>query len=369
MLARVEAVLVLDIANARDAAIMDAAARPGHELASGCGRRRLLHPSRTRFLTARVVLFLASAVVASGALLGCHQPSAPATGVAAKQYPIRGVVTGVFPAQQGIMLSHEAIPGLMEAMTMQYKVVDPAVLTEVHGGDRITATLLADSSPDGPTNLRLKDVVIIQQAKPDYLPKVQYHVPAPGDALPDFALRDQSGDTIHLNGFHGKVLLLTFVYTRCPLADYCPRMSHNFADINKDLAADPRLYAKTHLLSISFDPQYDTPAVLRSYGGAYTGRYTQETFTHWTFAAPREDDLKPLEQWFDLGVTPGTGNTLTHSLSTVLVDQNGKVAAFYPDNDWKVSEVEARIRQLLVGESQAASPAPHRPSGSPKVAP
>ncbi len=94
------------------------------------------------------------------------------------------------------------------------------------------------------------------------VPPVQFHVPQPGDAVPDFKLLNQSGKIIHLAQFKGRVLLVTFIYTRCPLSDYCPRMSRNFAAIDQGLAADPKLYAKTHLLSISFDPG------LRYAGGA-----------------------------------------------------------------------------------------------------
>lgn len=299
-------------------------------------------------------MVLAAVVVVSAPLAavlsGCRSHTASAPAAATKSYPVRGFVVRVEPQQQSILLNHEAIPGFMEAMAMEYKVEDPAVLTEVHTGDRITATLLADDSPDGPTHVRLKNVVVIQQAKPDYKPAAQYHLPAPGDPVPDVALRNQSDRTIHLRQFKGKVLLMTFVYTRCPLADYCPRMSHNFAQIDRDLARDPKLYAKTHLLSVSFDPAYDTPAVLKSYGGAYTGEYTKEKFDHWDFAAPAEKDLKTMEEWFDLGVTPGPGNTLTHSLATVIVGQDGNVIAFYPNNDWKVEDVEAQVRQAA-GES------------------
>jgi len=266
-------------------------------------------------------------------------------GPVTKSYPVRGVVVRVNPNQQTMLLNHENIPGLMEAMAMEYKVADPAVMTEVHTGDRITATMLADDSPDGPVHLRLTQVVVIQQAKPDYKPTTQYHVPAAGDAVPDIAMRNQSDKTIHLAQFKGKVLLITFVYTRCAMADFCPRMSRNFAQIDKDLAMEPKLYAKTHLLSVSFDPTYDTPAVLRSYGGAYTGQFTKENFVHWDFAAPQEHDLKAMEEWFDLGITPAAGNTLAHSLATVVVGQDGKVIAFYPNNDWTVADVEAQVRQ------------------------
>ena len=158
--------------------------------------------------------------------------------------------------------------------------------------------------------MKLDQIVVVAQARPDTLPKVQYHVPAAGDVVPDFPLLNQSGKKIRLSQFRGKVVLLTFIYTRCPLADYCPKMSRNFAEIDKALASDPALYAKTHLVSISFDPAYDTPEVLRSYGGAYTGKFTKETFAHWDFAAPSVADLPKVEQFFDLGVTPGENKTL-----------------------------------------------------------
>jgi protein SCO1 len=285
-----------------------------------------------------------AAVVALGAG-GCHRAAQPAGGSATKQYPVRGVVVRVDAQDGQILLKHEAIPGLMEAMTMEYPVTDKAVLSEVHPGDAIAATIDADPSPNGPTNLRLADVVIVAQAKPDYVPKVQYHVPVAGDPVPDFKLLNQSGRTVDLKQYRGKVVLMTFIYTRCPLADYCPRMSHNFAAIDQQLATDPKIYQETHLLSVSFDPTYDTPKVLKSYGEAYTGRYTKETFGHWEFAAPSEAELPKMEQWFDVGVTPAGSGVLQHSLATVVIGKDGKVVSFYPTNDWAVSTVLGDVRQ------------------------
>jgi protein SCO1/2 len=192
--------------------------------------------------------------------------------------------------------------------------------------------------------MRLKDIVVVAQARPDYKPAVQYHVPAPGDAVPDFKLRNQSGQTIGLRQYRGRVLALTFIYTRCPLSDYCPRMSRNFAAIDKALEVDPKFYKATHLLSVSFDPTFDTPQVLKSYGEAYTGRYASETFQHWEFATPFEAELPKMEQFFDLGVTPGESGTLQHSLSTLVIGKDGKVVAFYPTNDWTVDEVLAKMK-------------------------
>lgn len=242
-------------------------------------------------------------------------------------------------------LQHDAIPGLMEAMTMPYPVADRSALSELHPGDKIIATVLADPSPQGPINLRLIEIVVIAQAKPDYAQAVQYHVPTLGDEVPDFTLLNQSDRKIDLKRYRGKVLLITFIYTRCPLADYCPRMSRNFAQIDQQLATDPKFYKDTHLLSVSFDPTYDTPKVLKSYGGAYTGKYSKETFDHWEFAAPSEKELPKMEQYFDFGVTPGEKGTLQHSLATVVIGKDGKVIAFYPTNDWSVATVLEQVKQ------------------------
>ena len=128
-------------------------------------------------------------------------------------------------------------------------------------------------------------------------------------------------------------------------------VSRNFAEIDKSLAGDPTLFGETHLLSISFDPAYDTPAVLRSYGGAYTGNYTKETFKHCDFAAPPEKELEQVTQFFGVGVTPGENKTLNHSLSTAVIGKDGKIAAWYPTNDWK-PEVVARTQPGLAEREQ-----------------
>jgi protein SCO1 len=294
-------------------------------------------------------------IVVAAALLagisGCHRaaPKGEIKASLTRSYPVRGVVVKTDAQDGQVTLNHEAIPGLMEAMTMAYPVTDRAALSELHPGDTIVATIDADETPDGPANLRLRDVMVTAQAQADYVPKTQYHVPAEGDAVPDFRLTNQSGREIDLKQYRGKVVVMTFIYTRCPLADYCPRMSRNFAEIDQQLATDPKLYGETHLLSVSFDPAYDTPKVLKSYGEAYTGRYTKETFGHWEFAAPSETELPKMEQWFDVGVTPGEKGTLNHSLATVVIGKDGKVVSFYPTNDWTVAQVMDDVKRARAG--------------------
>ena len=294
------------------------------------------------------ICFVIFLVGAMGSLAGCRRSSngPKVKALPVKMYHLRGRIVAV-GSSGSLTVDAGAIPGLMEAMTMSYKLVDPSVASELHIGDVITARVLVDDDPDGPINPRLDQIVVVGQAKPDTKPPVAYHVPSPGDSVPDFKMLNQSGQEIHLSQFRGKALLLTFIYTRCPMADFCPKMSSNFAEIDKALRENKSIYSATHLLSVSFDPEYDTPKVLRSYGGAHTGRFTDEDFAHWDFAAPAIGDLPQVVQWFDVGVTGSTANAVSiqHSLSTVLIGKDGKVIAWYPTNDWKVPDVLAALEK------------------------
>jgi len=265
-----------------------------------------------------------------------------------KQYHVRGVVVSTNAAKGEITLDTDAIPGFMESMVMPYTLKNASVLSELHPGDTITATLLASDTSDV-----LDQIVIVGQAKADYPPPVQYNPLTPGESVPNFSFLNQNDQTIHLAQFRGKVLLMTFIYTRCPLASYCPRMSRNFAQINQALAEDPSLYKRTHLLSVSFDPAYDTPTVLRSYGGAYTGKYTEETFQHWDFAAPSQKELSKVLKFFLVGVTPGQNHTLNHSLSTLVITPDGKIYKWYPTNDWQPQQLISDVKELLKDKSNS----------------
>jgi protein SCO1/2 len=282
-------------------------------------------------------------------LAGCHSGSTPAAQSAAepayKTYKVRGKVVSTNAATGEVTLDHEAIPGFMEAMTMPYKLKDTNVLSELHPGDMITADLMVSQSADA--DIVLDHIVVLGQAKPDYKPKVTYHVPAPGDAVPDFKLRNQDGRTIHFDQFRGRELLVTFIYTRCPLPNFCPRVTHNFADINRQLTASPGLYNKTHLLCVSFDPDNDTPERLRAYGATYIGSEAKDAFTHWDFAVPEKAVLAKMAEYFDVGITVAADNSITHTLSTTLIGADGKVVRFYPGNEWTVDQVLADMRQSV----------------------
>ncbi len=287
----------------------------------------------------------AAALLLAGFFAGCRQAPAPAADAGpVKRYPITGKVIGSNAASGEVELDAAAIPGFMGAMIMPYRLKNPADLKNLHRGDLVSATLETANSGSSLSGIAVTDRTHeIQELQPQSIAKPL----TPGEPVPDFALTDQNGHTVHLADYRGKIVLVTFVYTNCPLADFCPRMSHNFADVDKQLGGDPNLYAGTHLLTISFDPKRDTPAVLRSYGGAYTGRYTEETFDHWTFAAPKEKNLAAVLDFFDVGAVPREGGSLEHTLSTAVIGADGKILKWYPGNQWSAADLLAVVRKSV----------------------
>ena len=285
------------------------------------------------------------------ALTGCHSGQNDSAQISAdpdvKVYHLRGKVISTDANHGIVMLDHEAIPGFMDAMTMPYQLKDPSIISDLHPGDVITADVLVSKSAE--QTVLLDHIVVVAQGKPDYKPAVIYHVPAPGDAVPDFALRNEDGRTIHLRQFRGKELLITFIYTRCPLPNFCPLITHNFAVIEKQLAANPALYMKTHLLCVSFDREHDTPERLRAYGAGYIGSDAKNAFAHWDFAVPQKAVLLEMAKYFDVGITPGPDETITHTLSTTLIGPDGKVMRFYPGNEWTTQQVITDVKQGAAG--------------------
>ena len=288
----------------------------------------------------QIALLIALPIV----IAGCHKAETSSAPQQFKTYPLRGKVVSTNPAKGEVTLDHQAIPGFMEAMTMPYKLRDTRIISELHPGDLLTADILVSQSADA--EVFLDHIVIIGQAKADYRPAVQFHVPQAGDEVPDFKLTNQDGKPVRLSQFHGKSLLITFIYTRCPLPDFCPRVTHNFAVLEKSLAANPKLYANTHLLCASFDPDGDTPARLKAYGETYMAAAAPKAFAHWDFAVPTKANLPSLAHFFDVGLTSEADATITHTLSTTLIGPDGKVVKFYHGNEWAPEDVMTALAKL-----------------------
>lgn len=260
----------------------------------------------------------------------CRSGSAPSQ---EKTYHLEGTVVSIDKAQQRLVVDHKEIPGFMGAMTMPYPIADPSDLDRLSPGDQITADVVVT-----PDHIQLKNIVVVKKSDGKSAPAGAQLQPEQEGPVPDFTLVNQDGKRIHLRQYRGSSVLLTFIYTRCPLPDYCPLMSHNFAVIEKALMKSPDVYGKTHLLSISFDSQYDTPAVLRRYAAAFVTDRGPRTFEHWEFATIPASENSAVSKFFDLFVSEDQGQ-ITHSMSTAIVSPDGRVYKTYSRNDWKPDDV------------------------------
>jgi protein SCO1/2 len=297
--------------------------------------------------------FRASAILICCLLL-CGCQSEPTRSPNEKRYDLAGKVVSVERDKHLVTIAHEEIKDYMPAMTMPFTVKDDWVFGVIKPGDRIAAAYVVDG-----TNSWLEEVVLTQESSEQPNSISEAAEPKPGSEVPNYRLINQDGDAIRIHDYKGKSLLLTFIFTRCQDPDQCTLMSENFATINQELQKQPDIYNKTHLLSISFDPEYDTPRVLRSYGAAYTGKFADETFDHWEFASGSADEVKGIGQFFGLRYYKDeqTGKEqIIHTLRTALIGPDGKLIKIYRGNDWKPEEVLADLKDAARAGEQTALP-------------
>jgi len=259
----------------------------------------------------------------------------------AKHYAIEAMVISADPGKKLIIVKHGDIPGLMPGMTMTYEVADARQIENLQPGDKISADLVVSDSVG-----RLEKIQLLAKGEGKLPPGTSQRIPQKGDDVPDFALVNQDGKLIRFHDFRGKTLLVTFIYTRCPLPDFCPRMNENFRAVQKLLQATPDAAQKVVFLSISFDPKTDKPPVLKHYAAIYRKTAPGEKPFDWQFAAPSEKDLPELAQFFGLVYQPG-GAEIVHSLSTTLISPDGKVLDWYSGNDWTPAEVAQAVQEMM----------------------
>ena len=268
----------------------------------------------------------------------CRRPQPSAT----KRYPFTGRVVSTDTQNQSAMIDGDDIPGFMLAMAMTYKVKPPDALKELAPGDSISAEVVvvqSKNTDEEPSDYWLENVKVTGHTNPTPAkPAAMQRIPQPGDAVPDFAFANHEGRRISFKQYRGKVLLVTFIYTRCPFPDFCPRMSSNFLEIYKQMEAEQRFGDHTRLLSVSFDPEHDSPKVLRDY--AFSVAHTRDTslFNRWEFAAPSSKDLPKIADFFGV-LYRQEGGLITHNLSTTVIGPDGKIVKWYHGGDWQVSDL------------------------------
>jgi len=283
-----------------------------------------------------IVLVVTACVLSAGAFSGCRHQRTTGT-----RYDFKGKVVSVEKDKQQVTVAHEDIKGYMPAMVMAFKLKEAWPFDILVPGNEITATLVVDGGSSW-----LEDVTIREESVDPASATVADAEPKIGDDVPNYGLVNQDGKAIKLRDYRGKALLLTFIYTRCPLPDYCALMSDNFEQVDQELQKLGDVFNKTHLLSISIDPTYDTPQVLRSYGAAHTGRYSDETFAHWEFASGTKDQVRGIAQYFGLRYYEG-GDQIIHGLRTVIVAPDGKFYKVYRGNEWKPAEAVSDLNKAL----------------------
>lgn len=284
----------------------------------------------------RSVLFFALCCVTAALLISCQRAKAPAT----KRYPFTGRVVSIDNQQHAAMIDGDDVAGFMGAMAMSYKFKPESDLAKIKPGDAVSAEIVVvqlENSQADSGEYWIENVKVTGHTQPQAAPASSVHLPTPGEDVPDFSLTNQSGKRISVSQYRGQVLLVTFIYTRCPFPDFCPRVSNHFAEIYKQMATNSGL-GKVHLLSVSFDPEHDTPKVLRDYGLRTVDTHDSSLFKRWEFAVPSAADLPKIADYFALTVTPENG-LITHNLSTAVIGPDGKIVNWYHGGDWQVSDL------------------------------
>jgi protein SCO1/2 len=295
------------------------------------------------------IIFVTTLAVAGLGAGGCggsstgSSSSVPST-TAPRIYHLQGTIVSIDKAKRQIVVNHQAIPGLMAAMTMGYPVAVEAapMLDQLVPGDQITADVVVDDA-----GARLGNIVVVKKAEGATAAPTALRIgpaggsPA-GESVPDFSLTNEDGKRISLRDYRGKALVISFIYTRCPLQDECPLTTHNFAVVEKALAASPALYGATHLLSVSFDPAYDTPAVMRSYARGFG----EDRFDHWEFATLPTAETRDVAKFFNIFLSEQQGQ-ISHSTCTAIIAPDGALYRLYSGNDWNPDSLLADLRSLL----------------------
>jgi protein SCO1/2 len=270
-----------------------------------------------------------------------------------KDYLLTGVVRKVSTDSGHVTIRHEAIPGLMGAMTMPFAVKDRAILDRLQSGDTVEGTLRVREEMGVVNDYELRGLTVIKQASPHLAIAIsKAKVPVRerprkleiGETVPDFAMTTQDGKLLKLSELRGNVVVLTFIYTRCPLPDFCPLMDRKFADLSQKISTFPARAKHVRLISLSFDPEHDRPDVLRKHAeirGAVPPL--------WTYGVAAHDELAKIAAPLGLFYEPGT-NEIAHNLSTAVIDPQGKLARLEVGtqrNRWETTDLLKTIYSLL----------------------
>ena len=282
---------------------------------------------RTAFL---IVLALVAAA--------CSRP----TSGERKQYSLEGQILSVQDDHKQAVIRHEEIPNFMSAMTMPYPVLDAKEYEGLAPGDLITAELIVE-----PTRAYLQKVkrvgnAPLESAAPPAAAS-GFELIKMGAPVPNQTFVNQDGKSVSLESLRGEAVIVTFIYTSCPMPTFCPLMDQNFAKMQAKLKENNNLL-KTHLLSVSFDPQIDTPAVMK----AHAQKLGADPRL-WSFVTGDRDEIDKWANGFGVSISRAMNDPrdITHTLRTALIDRQGNLVQIYPGNEWTPEQILADVRVMV----------------------
>ncbi|MEY2428648.1 MAG: hypothetical protein QOJ40_1533 [Verrucomicrobiota bacterium] len=270
-----------------------------------------------------------------------HETKSRASGPGTNQqrFQVKGVIKELKADGKTVEIRHEEIPNYMPAMTMPFEARDPKELTGLKGGDAVSFRMTVTD-----TDVWIDQIRKLTPPKPNELPSrstfrfVRDVEPLQiGDPLPEYHFTNELGRAVSTSQFKGQALAITFIFTRCPLPNFCPLMSNNFGEAQKKLLAMSNGPTNWHLLTISFDPEFDTPVILK----AYAQRYGADP-KHWNFMTGDLIDITAISEQFGQMFWREEG-ALSHNLRTAVVDAAGRVQKIFEGNKWTSEELVAEM--------------------------
>lgn len=312
----------------------------------------------------RLLSFTLTALVALTLTVSCKkepekaavQTSTTTQAATQQVFQVRGVVVSVKPQEKTIEIKHEAIPNYMPGMTMPFDVKDTNDLAGLALGDPVSFRLIVTDTEgwidqvhkivSATNGLSAPGSITVLKD----LPRLQV-----GDPLPEYHFTNQFGQAFSTSQFKGQALAITFLFTRCPFPTFCPRMANNFAEVQETLLAKANAPTNWHLLTLSFDPDFDKPDVLKAYAEAH--KYNPE---HSTFATGSLADITALGDQFGLAFWRD-GGSISHNLRTILLDTSGRVRNVYEGNAWTSDELAKEMANAASEQSKepTANTEPH----------
>lgn len=262
-----------------------------------------------------------------------------------REYELRGQILAIDRTRQEVTVKHEDVKGFMPAMTMAFKVRRPSDLEPAKPGDLIRATLVVGDLEAYLSTVEVTGHAPLGSAAPPVMSMLE-----PGERVPDAIFVDQDGNARTLADWKGRVLALTFIYTRCPVPDFCPLMDRRFAEVQEAIAADPALRGNVHLLSVSFDPAFDTPAVLAAHA-----RRVGANPAVWTFLTGNRTEIERFGLPLGIAIVsdPASGSEIVHNLRTAVIDRNGRLVRILNGNQWQAAELTGVLETAADGSAGA----------------